>query len=113
MISEVDIRDWDQEVKQGFTEYIRKSEGMPPYLSEVWAAGVQWAMSKSTVELRKVHEVNIELVQALHNIDMTGIFYNETPVQTVGRIRAAAQDALAIATGKEKDNQLTRKENQC
>ena len=41
----------------------------------------------------------IDLLEALKSIDMTGIRYNETPVEAVARIRAIACDAIAKVTG--------------
>lgn len=52
---------------------------------------------EAATELRRLHEVNQALVEALESIDMTGIRYNETPVEAVARIRAVAVDALAKA----------------
>lgn len=53
-----------------------------------------------SIELRRLHEVNHALVEALKQIDMSGIRYKETPVECVGRLRAIAIDALAKATGE-------------
>ena len=39
------------------------------------------------------------LLEVLHQIDMTGIRYNETPVEAVGRIRALACAAIEAAHG--------------
>jgi len=49
----------------------------------------------AAAELRRLHEVNQALVEALEQIDMSGIRYKETPVECVGRLRAIAIDALA------------------
>ena len=74
-----------------------------------WRAGTTWypigAMcQQAAAELRRLHEVNAELVEALKAIDMTGIRYNETPVETVGRMRATASAALRKAQGDNNAN---------
>lgn len=53
-------------------------------------------------ELRRLSDVNQELVEALKQIDLSGIRYKETPVECVGRLRAIAVDALTKATGESK-----------
>ena len=57
---------------------------------------------ESAAELRRLHEVNKELVEALKQIDLSGIRYKETPVECVGRLRAIAVDALTKVTGESK-----------
>lgn len=54
----------------------------------------------AATELRRLHEVNQELLGVLNQIDMAGILYNETPVECVGRLRAIAIDAIKKATGE-------------
>ena len=57
-------------------------------------------MDKVEAQLRRLHEVNQELLETLNQIDMAGILYNETPVECVGRLRAIAIDAIKKATGE-------------
>lgn len=49
---------------------------------------------------RELKTINAELLEALKQIDMAGIRYNETPVECVGRLRAIAIDAIKKATGE-------------
>ena len=50
MISEVDIRDWDKNIKDGYQDFIRSTDGQPPYLIEVWTAAVHWAFQNSMMK---------------------------------------------------------------
>lgn len=64
--------------------------------------GKTWTLvsdqNKAAAELRRLHEVNAKLMDAMVDIDMSGIRYKETPVETVGRMRGIARAALAKAT---------------
>lgn len=43
MISEVDIRDWQEESKEGYRKYMADHANLLPYSNEVWNAACHWA----------------------------------------------------------------------
>jgi hypothetical protein len=43
MISEVDIKDWQEAVSEAYTEFVTDRGGEKPYGSEVWEAAANWA----------------------------------------------------------------------
>ena len=43
MISEVDIRDWQDAVNEAYTEFVRERGVDQPFGSEVWEAAANWA----------------------------------------------------------------------
>lgn len=43
MISEVDIRDWQNKSEAGYQEYMRRHAVDQPYTNEVWTAACLWA----------------------------------------------------------------------
>lgn len=46
MISEVDLRDWQDSVKEGYDEFIASKGGEQAYGSEIWEAATHWAFEK-------------------------------------------------------------------
>lgn len=54
-------------------------------------------IDKATDELRRLHSVNQELVEALTNICMSGVSYRETADECFARLTAIARAALAKA----------------
>ena len=45
MISEVDIRDWQDAVAEGYRNYMADNAHLEPYSNEVWKAASHWAFS--------------------------------------------------------------------
>ena len=43
MISEVDIRDWREAVKEGYTDFVTQKAGEQAFGSEAFEAGANWA----------------------------------------------------------------------
>ena len=43
MISEVDIRDWQEAMNEAYTEFIAERGGDQAFGSEVWEAAANWA----------------------------------------------------------------------
>lgn len=43
MISEVDIRDWQDAVEEGYRNYMAENAHQHPYSNEVWKAASHWA----------------------------------------------------------------------
>lgn len=45
MISEVDIRDWPEEVREGYDQFMYRNAHRHPNTLEVWEAATHWAFS--------------------------------------------------------------------
>jgi len=46
MISEVDLHDWQDSVKEGYAEFVASKGGEQAYGSEIWEAATHWAFEK-------------------------------------------------------------------
>ena len=43
MISEIDIRDWQESMKEGYAEFVHAKGGEQAYGVEIWEAASTWA----------------------------------------------------------------------
>lgn len=81
----------------GYTSDSVAAQASTAALSNIWEILEARNQTEAVMKLRRLHEVNAELVGALTEITTCA---EETPVKTYQRMETVARNALAKATGE-------------